>query len=359
MLAGLLAIAIANGFFLGLTAYGLLAAAIQIVHGHTPPFVLALGVGALSANYLMVVSWQRERRLRDGEYQLWEPLPSAPEEHPLVSRLRGLAKATTLSRPPRLGRIESREKNAFVVGRSRDEASIVVTSGLIEGLTRSELDAVLAQQLAHLEQDDVRAVGLADAIADSIKDLAEMKGRLLWGPKAIVIDLVPFFVVVIAMAVAVEILPRAGSGNALVGLFVVGVLFWLLFAFWQAVKMSWRGLFQAFLFTSFFGPLSVIEAALAAPTALLLSRLVSRARVHEADARAVELTGDPSYLVSALKHVEEVEDRGQSPWLGERRYSLFVAPESALGRWPWLGRQMASHPSIESRLETIRTDSKQ
>jgi Zn-dependent protease with chaperone function len=125
------------------------------------------------------------------------------------------------------------------------------------------------------------------------------------------------------------------------------------------VKMSWRGLFQAFLFTSFFGPLSVIEAALAAPTALLLSRLVSRARVHEADARAVELTGDPSYLVSALKHVEEVEDRGQSPWLGERRYSLFVAPESALGRWPWLGRQMASHPSIESRLETIRTDSKQ
>lgn len=357
MLAGLFAIAIANGFFLGLTVYGLLAAAIKIVHGHAPPFGLSLLVGAVSANYLLVVSLQRERRLRDGEYELWEPLAAASEEHPLVSRLRGLTKASTLSRPPELGCIESPEKNAFVVGRSQEEASIVLTSGLIEGLTRSELDAVLAQQLAHVEQDDVRAAGLADAIADSIEDLAQLKGRFLWGPKAILKDLLPFLLVVAAMAVVVEVLPRAESGNALVGLFIVGVLFWLLYAFWEAVKMSWRGLFQAFLFTSFFGPLSVIEAALAAPTALLLSRLVSRARVHEADQRAVQLTGDRTSLVSALKHVEEVEDGGRSPWLGERRYALFVAPAPEAGRWPWLSRQLTSHPSIESRLETLRSDS--
>jgi Zn-dependent protease with chaperone function len=351
MLAGLIAIAVVNGFFLGLTVYGLLAAAIKVVHGHAPPFLLALGVGAVSANYLLVVSLQRERQLRDGEYELWKPLPSAPQEHPLVSRLRGLTKATTLREPPRLGCIATDEKNAFVVGRSREEASIVLTSGLIDGLTRSELDAVLAQQLAHIEQDDVRAVGLADAIADSIEDLARLKGRFLWGPK--VLDLVPFLVVFAAMALAVQVMPRAESGSVLVGLLVVGVLFWLLYAFWQAVKMSWRGLFQGFLFVSFFGPLSVIEALLAPPTALLLSRLVARARVHEADTRAVELTGDRRSLVSALKHVEEVEARGQSPWLGERRYSLFVTPAPKAGRWAWASRQLASHPSIESRLETI------
>lgn len=356
LLAGLFAIAIANGFFLGLTVYGLLGAAIKIVHGHAPPFVLALAVGAVSANYLLVVSLQRERQLRDGEYGLWTPLPSTPDGHPLAARLRGLAGATTLRQPPRLGCIASEEKNAFVVGRSREEASIVLTSGLINGLTRSELDAVLAQQLAHIEQDDVRAVGLADAIADSIEDLTRLKGRFLWGPKAIVLDLVPFLIVVAAMALAVEVMPRAESGSAVVGLFVVGVLFWLLYAFWQAVKLSWRGLLQAFLFASFFGPLSVIEALLAPPTAVLLSRLVSRARVHEADTRAVELTGDRRSLVSALKHVEVVEERGQSPWLGQRRYSLFVAPAPKAGRWAWVTRQLASHPSIESRLETIGSD---
>ena len=40
MLAGLFVLAIANGFFLGLTLYGLLAAVLKIIHGHAPGFVL-------------------------------------------------------------------------------------------------------------------------------------------------------------------------------------------------------------------------------------------------------------------------------------------------------------------------------
>jgi Zn-dependent protease with chaperone function len=357
MLAGLIALAIANGFLLGLTLAGLLAAALKVVHGQAPGLLFALIVGAVSANYLVVVSLQRERKLRHGEYELWSPMPSGPEEHPLVARLRGLASASSLDRPPRLGCIDSGEKNAFTVGRSPEEASIILTSGLIEGLTRAELDAVMAQQLAHVERDDVRAAGLADAIADSVEDLSQLKGRFLWGPRAIVTDLRPFIVVTVAMAVVLAVLPSVSpEANVLVALFVIGVLFWLLYAFWQAVKMSWRGLGQAFLYASFFGPLSVIEAALAAPTALVLSRLVSRARVHEADARAVELTGDRNCLISALRHVEAVEDGGNSPWLGERRYSLFVAPGPEAGHWPWLAHFLASHPSIESRVETIAAD---
>jgi len=357
MLAGLFVLAIANGFFLGLTLYGLLAAALKIIHGHAPGFVLALIVGAVSANYLLIVSLQRERQLRQGEYSLWNPMPSGPEEHPLVARLRGLTKASTLSKPPQLGYVDSAEKNAFTVSRSTTEASIILTSGLIEGLTRAELDAVMAQQLAHVERDDVRAAGLADAIADSIEDLSQLKGRFLWGPKAIVTDLRPFIVVTVVMALTLAVLPSINAeNNVLLALLVLGVLFWLLVAFWQAVKMSWRGLGQAFIFVSFLGPLSLVEAALAAPTALALSRLVFRARVHEADARAVELTGDRSSLVAALRHVEEVEDGGTSPWLGERRYSLFVAPALQSGRWPWLARFLATHPSIESRLETIAAD---
>lgn len=173
VLAGLIAIAVANGFFLGLTLYGLAAALIGPVVG-----VL---IGLVSANYMLIVSIQRERALRQGEYELWRPLGAEPQEHPLVGRLRGLTGLTSLNRPPQLGCIDSPEKNAFTVGRSPDEASIILTSGLIGSLTRSELDAVLAQQLAHIERDDVRAVGVADAIADTIEDLSRIKGRFLWG----------------------------------------------------------------------------------------------------------------------------------------------------------------------------------
>lgn len=347
MLAGLIAIAVGNGIFLGLTLYGLAAVLIGPLVG------IAIGVAA--ANYILVVSLQRERALRQGEYELWSPLPAEPQEHPLTARLRGLTRQTPLNRPPRLGLIENEEKNAFTVGRSPEEASIVLTSGLIDALTRSELDAVLAQQLAHIENDDVRAVGFADAIADSIEDLARIKGRFLWGPGAILRDILPFLAVLVGAMIVLSILPNVGTGNVLVALLVLGTIVWVFYALWETAKMSWRGLGQLLLFTTFLGPLSLVEAMLSPPIAVLLSMLVSRARVHEADRRAIELTCDPGALASALRHVADVERGGASPWLGERRYSLFVAPQPAPGRWPWLARQRATHPSVESRLETIQS----
>jgi Zn-dependent protease with chaperone function len=139
------------------------------------------------------------------------------------------------------------------------------------------------------------------------------------------------------------------------------VSFGLIYAFWVAAKQSWRGLAQLFLFVSFFGPLSLIEAALAPPSAFLLSRLVSRARVHEADERAVRLTRGPDALASALSRLANTERMSSSPWLGRRRFSLFVAVGVEDGYWTWLARywtwfarQRATQPSIPSRIEKIR-----
>jgi Zn-dependent protease with chaperone function len=356
LLGALITIAVANGFFLGFTIYGLIAALVTADGtGFTPLY--AILIGGMSANYLLVVSIQRERQLRQGEYELWTPLPIGAEEHPLVARLRGLASQTSLTRPPTLACIESPEKNAFTVGRSQVEASIVLTTGLMDGLTRAELDAVMAQQLAHVENDDVKTAGLADAIADSIADLARIKGRFLWGPGAILKDLRPVLLAGAATTVVLAIAPSLeDENNVLLALLLLGMVFWVFYALWQAVKMSWRGLGQLLLFTTFLGPLSFVEAVLGPPTAALLSKLVSRARVHEADERAISLCGDREALVSALQHVEGVEADGTSPWLGERRYSLFVAPRPKESWWPWLSRQQATHPSIESRIETIRGD---
>ncbi|HET7121951.1 MAG TPA: M48 family metalloprotease [Solirubrobacterales bacterium] len=353
LLAGLLLIAAANGLFLGLTLYGALGAVLKVVHVHAPSFDYALLVGAIGAGGIVAASLLRERALRHDEYMLWTPMPAQSEEHPLVLRLRELTRKTSLDRPPSLGWIESPEKNAFAVAHSRNEASIILTSGLIESLPSAEMDAVLAQQLAHVEREDVKAVGFADAVADSVRDLTRVKGHFLWGPMAIVRDTVPLLIVTVVGGALLTGLEGSNSSSAAASLVLLLVTLGLLYAFWQALKQSWRGLGQLMLQGTFFGPMSLVEAVLAPPTAFLLSRLVSRARIHEADCRAVELTGDPQVLMGALRRVANVEDGPTAAWLGDRRFSLFVASPIADGRWVWWGRQRATHPSIESRLEKI------
>lgn len=351
LLGGLLALAVANGFFLGLTLYALLAAFLRLVHGHAPGLGWALVAGAAAAVLLLLASLQKERRLREGEYAAWIPIPAGPEEHPLLARLRALTKRSRLSRPPVLAWVESPERNAFTVAVSREEAAIILTAGLIRDLPAVEMDAVLATQLAHVEREDVKAVGFADALADSVEDLSRAKARFLWGPAEIARDLRPVMLVTVAGAILIALHPDSESGGVTL-LFAVLALA-ILYAYWRAAKRSWRGLGQLFLFVSFFGPLSLVEAALAPPTAVLLSRLVSRARVHEADQRAVALTGDPAALASALRRVANVEAGPTASWLGSRRYSLFVAPSVNEARWAWLARQRATHPSVSSRLERI------
>lgn len=342
-------VAVANGLFLGITLYSLLATLLKLVHAHVPRFRYALLVGALGAGGLLIASLLRERALRHGEYLLWTPMRTEPEEHPLLSRLRELTRKTSLEHPPALGWINSPEKNAFAVADSRSEASIILTAGLIETLPDEEMDAVLAQQLAHIEREDVKAVGFADAVADSVRDLTRVKGQFVWGPTAIARDMAPLLVVCVVGGALLTDTERSGSATLLLFLLSIG----LLYAFWQALKRSWRGAGQLLLQGGVFGPLSLVEAVLAPPTAVLLSRLVSRARVHEADERAVELTGDPTALTLALRRVANIEDGPTASWLGERRYSLFVAPPIAEGRWTWWARQRATHPSISSRLEKI------
>jgi hypothetical protein len=60
-------------------------------------------------------------------------------------------------RQPALGIVDDDSPNGLVVGRSAEEATIAVTTGLLEGLGRTELEGVLAHLLAR-----VRAPGLAD-----------------------------------------------------------------------------------------------------------------------------------------------------------------------------------------------------
>jgi Zn-dependent protease with chaperone function len=351
LLGGLALVAVANGLLLGLSLYGLLAAALKILRDNAPPLSYAWLAGALAGIGLLGVALLRERALRQSGHEAWHPFPP---EHPTAERLAALVVASSLDTPPALCWVDGSDRNAFVAGRSREEATVVLTAGLIETLQADELDAVLAEQIAHVESQDLHAVGLADAVAESIGDLTRTKGRFLWGPKAIVADTAPFLVVTIVGIALVSALSRSGDGSDGMVLFRAAVSIGLLYALWVTAKRSWLGLFQLFVFVSFLGPMSLVEAALAPPTAVILSRLVSRARIHEADARAVELTGSRKGLIQALESLSEVERMPSSPWLEGRRFSLFLAARAQDGYRAWLTRLYATHPSVSSRLETIR-----
>ncbi|MGH8990292.1 MAG: M48 family metalloprotease [Acidimicrobiia bacterium] len=90
--------------------------------------------------------------------------PAHPvEQARLHNIVEGLCVAAGLPKPA-LFVVSDRVPNAFSAGRNPDHASLVVTTGLLEGMTRVELEGVVAHELAHIRNRDTlltsTAVGL-------------------------------------------------------------------------------------------------------------------------------------------------------------------------------------------------------
>jgi len=358
LLIGLCVVAIANGVFLGLSLYGLLAAALNLVGAHAPDLGFALLCGAAAGIAVLARALIQEQALRKGEEGAWRFGP--PAGAPTVAQLSRLVAASSLTRSPALRVLESPDPNAFTVGRSRDDATIVVTRGLLGRLDERELGAVLAHELAQIEAEDIRAVGFADAVADSIGELGRIKGRVFWGPKKIVADTLPFWLggaaLIILTPLVIGLAPEsqaASLGGLVLSLGLALLLLWMLFAFGAVAFASWRGLGQLFLFATFFGPMTLIEALLAPPTAVALSRLISRTRIYEGDDRATQLV-DRGALISALAKLERVEREPDRTWLGRLRFSLFVTPREQAGYRAWLEHVTSTHPTVDNRIEELQ-----
>lgn len=78
----------------------------------------------------------------------------------LHNLVEGLCASAGLAKPD-LYVLDDPAPNACAVGRDPRHASVVVTSGLLENLTRIELEGVLAHELSHIKNDDVAVATLA------------------------------------------------------------------------------------------------------------------------------------------------------------------------------------------------------
>lgn len=169
-----------------------------------------------------------------------------PELHRIV---RQLAARAGLPAAPELFYVPSRMMNAFAVG-SREDSAIAVTDGLLRGLDLRQLAGVLAHEMSHIRNGDLKVMALGD------------------------------------------VLTRLTSLMSTLGLF--GLAFSM----------------PAMMASGFQVPWLAIALLVFAPTIGGLMQLaLSRAREYDADLDAAGLTGDPHGLASALVTLERRQGR--------------------------------------------------
>ena len=136
--------------------------------------------------------------------------------------------------------------NAFATGRDPDHAIVAATSGLIDIMDDKELTAVMAHELSHVKNYDIRVSAIAFALVCIIGFLSDVGFRMMRFSR------------------------KNDEENSPVGLFMI-------------------------IFTAIFAPLAASIAQMA----------VSREREYLADISAVEITRFPEGMISALKKLEE------------------------------------------------------
>jgi heat shock protein HtpX len=85
----------------------------------------------------------------------------APELHEIVTRLCSIAGLPK----PRIAIVKSSVPNAFATGRNQKSSVVAVTTGIMQQLNKSELEAVLAHELTHVKNRDAMVLTIASFLS--------------------------------------------------------------------------------------------------------------------------------------------------------------------------------------------------
>ena len=94
----------------------------------------------------------------------------APELHRMVSQLAHRANLPM----PRVYVIPEMTPNAFATGRDPNHSAVAVTEGIMQILSRDELEGVIAHELAHIKHRDILISSIAAVLAGALTQLAHM-----------------------------------------------------------------------------------------------------------------------------------------------------------------------------------------
>jgi heat shock protein HtpX len=92
--------------------------------------------------------------------------PSTPAESWLVETVRRQAQQAKIGMPE-VGVFDSPEMNAFATGARRDAALVAVSTGLLNGMSREEAEAVLAHEVSHVANGDMVTLALIQGVVNT------------------------------------------------------------------------------------------------------------------------------------------------------------------------------------------------
>lgn len=217
------------------------------------------------------------------------------EDLQLTNILDGLMIASGLQNKPKLYVVDSMQPNAFATGRDPEHSVICVTSALIEKLNYHELEGVVAHELSHIKNYDIRL----NAIVSTMVGFAVMLSD-------------------IAFRTTTRRSSNSDSGKANVVILIAGVI-----------------------------------AIILAPIASKLIQLaISRRREYLADATAVSFTRNPDALVSALERI--TADPNELESANSATAHMFFASPFKGDLSKKVSGLMSTHPPVEERIKAIR-----
>ena len=211
---------------------------------------------------------------------------------------------------PRVYVVPDADPNAFATGRGPERSSIAVTRGLLDTLDREELQGVVAHEMSHIRNLDIRVMTVVAALVGAIVLLSDWARRgMRWGGGSRRRD------------------GGRGSGTGGAG----GIVAIVFLVIWM------------------------VAIALAPFLAQMLAMMVSRRREYLADASGAELTRNPIGLAHALEKIEGAV----APAVAVKRGSAHLCITDPLGRrmnikegfWSDL---FASHPPMAARIAALK-----
>ncbi len=193
---------------------------------------------------------------------------------------------------PKVFTLPQTTPNAFATGRNPQHAVVAATEGLVRMLSRDELMGVMAHELSHVRNRDILIGSIAATIAGAIGYLAHMaQWAALFG----------------------------GLGS----------------------RDDEEGGPFALILLMIFGPLA----------AMLVQMAISRSREYAADRGGAQLCGNPHYLASALRKLEEANRQRPMPRVNEATAHMFIVNPLRGGG---LAALFSTHPPMAERVQRLK-----
>jgi heat shock protein HtpX len=192
---------------------------------------------------------------------------------------------------PKVYIIDDPSPNAFATGRDPNHAAVTVTTGLLQMMNREELEGVLAHEMSHIKNFDVRLL----LVVTTMIGLAALIASMYWNGAWRI---------------------RSRDDRAVLVVFAIGIIFTLI----------------AFLV----GP--------------LMQLALSRQRESLADVSGVELTRNPAGLISALKKIAQND---KPPEKFNHAVAAMMIDNPTEHHGSFFNHLFDTHPPIEERIAAL------